>query len=53
MDNTKQNKTKGERMFKYQKKFINFSNLLSIGFDMLLGKFKNVEVGLKDIMKRL
>lgn len=53
MQTNKQKDKKGEKEYKYEKKFVNFSNLLNIGIDMLRGKFKNVEVGFRDIVRRL
>lgn len=36
-----------------KKKFFDFSNVVNLGLDYLLGRFKNLEVGLKDIGRRL
>lgn len=42
--------------YKYKagdKRFLTFSNLLNLGIDYVLGRFKNIEVGFKDILKRV
>ena len=36
-----------------KKKFFSFSNLLNLGIDYLLGRFKNIGIGLKGVMDRV
>jgi hypothetical protein len=49
-------KTANRAGYKYEardKHFLTFSNLLNLGLDYLLGRFKNIEVGFKDILRRV
>lgn len=42
--------------YKYKssdRNFFTFSNVLNLGLDFILGRFKNFEVGFNDIMKRI